>query len=230
MAGKSKLKQFAEVTSFPNVLEAFTFDDGWLNINEEDKVRLKGQWATSFFNNEQPVSLELACGKGEYSLGLARLNPERNYIGMDIKGNRIWKGAREAINQELTNVGFLRSRIEFINDYFDEDEVSEMWIVFPDPFLRCRDENRRLTSRPFLDRYRDLLANQSTLHLKTDSEELFQFTIRSIEQHENFSLDDFDPDIDRSIRSEELAIKTYYELQHIEEGKSIKYIRARFRK
>src|SRR5690606_10420911 len=115
------------------------------------------------------------------ALGLARLYPDRNFIGMDIKGNRIWKGAGEALRHEMSNVGFLRSRIEFVNHYFAEDEVSEIWIIFPDPFLKSRDEQRRLTSEPFLDRYRDLLKDQSVLHLKTDSEVLFEFTQTSID-------------------------------------------------
>lgn len=228
MAGKNKLRQFAEVTSFPNVLEAFDFEDGLLNVSEVEKVHIKGEWASRFFGNNHPLCLELACGKGEYSVGLAELYPQRNYIGMDIKGNRIWKGASEAILHNLDNVGFLRSRIEFINHYFMKEEVSEIWIVFPDPFLRYRDENRRLTSRPFLDRYRDLLASQSALHLKTDSTELFRYTISAIEDHENYTLEEAEDDIDQNPRNEELSIRTHYEKQHMEDGKTIKYIRARF--
>lgn len=230
MAGKNKLKKFAEVTAFPNVLEAFAFEDGLLHLNESEKVRMKGQWGTRFFGSSHPICLELACGKGEYTLGLARLYPDRNYIGMDIKGNRIWKGAGEALRHQLTNVGFLRSRIEFVNHYFAEDEISEIWIIFPDPFLRSRDEQRRLTSEPFLDRYRDLLKDQSVLHLKTDSDALFEFSLSSIDAHENFTLELVKPDIDRLPRTDELAIKTYYEKKHLENGKTIKYIQARFHK
>ncbi len=229
MAGKYKLRQFAEVTSFPNVLEAFDFEDGLLNISRDKQVRMKGAWRDRFFGNDHPLCLELACGKGEYSVGLARLYPHRNFVGVDIKGNRIWKGASEAIHHNLANVGFLRSRIEFINHYFSQEEVSEIWIVFPDPFLRYRDHKRRLTSRPFLDRYRDLLKDQSILHLKTDSEELYRYTLSTIEAHENFTLEIAESDIDQHPRSEELAIRTYYEKQHIGNGKTIKYIRARFR-
>ena len=229
MAGKNKLKKFAEVTSFPNVLEAFAFEDGLLHLNEREKVRMRGQWASRFFGNSHPICLELACGKGEYTLGLAKLYSHRNFIGMDIKGNRIWKGARQAIRNEMANVGFLRSRIEFVNHYFVQGEVSEIWIIFPDPFLKSRDEQRRLTSEPFLDRYRDLLKDQSVLHLKTDSDELFEFTQHSIDMHDNFTLEQVISDIDRQVRSDELAIQTYYEKKHLKNGKTIKYVQARFR-
>ena len=230
MAGKNKLRRFAEITSLPNVLEAFTFDDGLLNINDSEKIRLKGQWGEAFFNNSHPIGLELACGKGEYTLGLGQMYPYRNYIGMDIKGNRIWKGAREAIQTGLNNVGFLRSRIEFINHYFDEDEISEIWIIFPDPFLRLRDVKRRLTSMPFLDRYTRLLIDGALLHLKTDSDELFEFSQKTIHAHPHFSLIEVNEDVDRFGRSDEMAIRTYYEDMHLQEGKSIKYIRAQFNK
>lgn len=230
MAGKNKLKKFAEITSFPNVLEAFTFEDGLLHINDREMVRMKGQWGADFFGNSGPICLELACGKGEYSIGLAKLHPDRNYIGMDIKGNRIWRGARHALENELSNVGFLRSRIEFINHYFAEDEIAEIWIVFPDPFLRARDENRRLTSIPFLDRYGDLLRNGAKLHLKTDSQELFDFTLETIQEHPQFRLESVIPDVDLSERSPELSIQTFYERKHLRDGKSIKYIRAHFEK
>ena len=230
MAGKNKLRKFAEITSLPNVLEAFTFDDGLLNINDLEKVRMKGQWGVSFFKNPHPIGLELACGKGEYTLGLGRMYLDRNYIGMDVKGNRIWKGAREAIHTGLNNVGFLRSRIEFINHYFDEDEISEIWIIFPDPFLRLRDEKRRLTSKPFLDRYTRLLNDGAFLHLKTDTDALFEFSQKTIHAHPHFSLIEVCEDVDRIGRSEEMAIRTYYEEMHLQEGKSIKYICARFNK
>lgn len=230
MAGKGKLKKFAEITSFPNVLEAFTFDDGYLHADADQKIRIKGNWATQFFESNHPLCLELACGKGEYALGLAQLYPDRNFVGVDIKGNRIWKGARRAIRESHDNVGFLRSRIEFINTYFEENEVSEIWIVFPDPFLRTRDANRRLTSGPFLDRYRDLLQDQASVHLKTDSDVLYEYTLESIGQHPHFDIITHNPDIDREIRSEELAIQTFYEKQHLAEGKKIKYIKARFYK
>jgi len=226
MAGKNKLRQFAEVTSFPNVLEAFSFDDGYLHLNEDEKIQMKGLWASEFFGNDHPVCLELACGKGEYTLGLARLYPQCNFVGVDIKGNRIWKGAREALQQQLDNAGFLRSRIEFINEYFNEGEVSDIWIIFPDPFRRKRDDNNRLTSKPFLDRLHILMREGAKLHLKTDSESLFQFSLKSIEVHPHFDLEFFDQDIDRNPRSEELAIKTFYEKKHLAEGKKISYLRA----
>lgn len=228
MAGKGKLRKFAEITSFPNVLEAFTFDDGYLHADEDSKILMKGKWRTEFFKNDRSLCLELACGKGEYALGLGALYPDRNFVGVDIKGNRIWKGARRAIREDMDNIGFLRSRIEFLNVYFAQDEVSEIWIVFPDPFLKTRDTNRRLTSGPFLDRYRDVLQDQALLHLKTDSDELYEYTLESIGQHPNYDIVTHDPDIDCEMRSDELAIRTYYEKQHMEQGKKIKYVQARF--
>lgn len=230
MAGKGKLKKFAEITSFPNVLEAFTFDDGYLHADEDTRIRIKGKWKREFFKNDRSLCLELACGKGEYALGLGALYPDRNFIGVDIKGNRIWKGARRAIREGLDNVGFLRSRIEFINMYFVQDEVSEIWIVFPDPFLKIRDTNRRLTSGPFLDRYRGLLQDQALIHLKTDSDELYEYSLESIGNHPNYDIVTHNPDIDLKERSEELAIRTFYEKQHLEKGKKIKYIQAQFNK
>lgn len=230
MAGKQKLKKFAELTSFPNVLEAFTYDDGYLHANAIEKVLMTGSWASQFFKNDHPLTLELGCGKGEYSTGLAKLYPSQNFIGVDIKGNRLWTGAYYAIDNEIDNVGFLRSKIEFIDSYFEEDEVSGIWIIFPDPFLKSRDMNRRLTSQPFLDKYCKILRNGSHLHLKTDSEELYDFTLKSIAQHENFRVVVENSDIDRSPRSDELAIKTFYEKQHIRDGKKIRYIRCEMEK
>ena len=227
MSAKGKLKKFAAITSFPNVLEAFTFDDGYLHADVNEKVKMQGKWGSQFFGNDHPLCLELCCGKGEYTLGLAELYPERNHIGMDIKGNRIWKGARKAIKNNMNNVGFLRSRIEFIDVYFDKDEVSEIWIIFPDPFLKSRDANRRLTSKPFLDRYLKVMKDGGYLHLKTDSDVLYEYTLNSIDQHENYQIEFHDPDIDHTPRSEEMAIKTYYEKQHLQNQKKIKYIRAR---
>lgn len=230
MAGKRKLKKFADVTSFSNVLEAFTYDEGYLHVSADERIQIKGLWSSRFFKNENPIHLELACGKGEYTLGLADLYPDRNYVGIDIKGNRIWTGAKRALHDEVENVGFLRSRIEFLESYFEEDEASEIWIIFPDPFLKSKDENRRLTSVPFLDRYRKVLKNGSLLHLKTDNEPLYMYTLESIEAHDDFKIEYKNPDIDRSARSEELAIKTYYEKQHLKDGRKIKYIRARLHK
>lgn len=227
MAKKNKLQKFADITAFPNVLEAFTFDDGYLHQSALKKVRYTNEWASRFFGNEGPICLELACGKGEYTLGLSELNPEWNYIGMDIKGNRIWKGARRALEEKKTNVGFLRSRIEFINTYFGEDEISEIWIVFPDPFLKSGDENRRLTSPEFLSRYVPVLKNGGVLHLKTDSDVLYEFTLETIQEHPQFELLTHDDDIDQHPRKDALEIKTFYENQHLKAGKKIKYIQAR---
>lgn len=138
---------------------------------------IKGQWHDVFFKNSNPIVLELGCGKGEYSVGLARVFPEKNFIGMDIKGDRIARGSQQALAEDLTNVAFVRSKIQEIEKFFAEDEISEIWITFPDPRPRNKDIKRRLTSPRFLEMYRNILKNNGTIHLKTDSEPLFDYSL-----------------------------------------------------
>lgn len=223
--GKDKLKRFAEVAEFPNVLEP-TWDDAYNN-----EYPLKGKWAKDFFKNSNPIVLELACGGGEYTVGLAQLHPNKNFMGIDIKGNRIWKGAKIALETGLNNVGFLRTRIDFIENFFTENEISEIWITFPDPQREKNRARKRLTNSMFLGRYRKFLAKDGKLRLKTDSTFLYEFT-KEIVEEENLTIlvDSNDiynklcPSQPESMLTKELAIKTYYEKKWLKEGKLIKYL------
>lgn len=223
--GKDKLKRFAEVAEFPNVLEP-TWDDAYNN-----EYPLKGKWAKDFFKNDNPIVLELACGGGEYTVGLAQLHPDKNFMGIDIKGNRIWKGAKIALETGLNNVGFLRTRIDFIENFFTENEISEIWITFPDPQREKNRARKRLTNSMFLGRYRKFLAKNGKLRLKTDSTFLYEFTKEIIATENLTALVDSNdiynklcPAQPESILTKELAIKTYYEKKWLKEGKLIKYL------
>ncbi|GAA5221805.1 tRNA (guanosine(46)-N7)-methyltransferase TrmB [Membranihabitans marinus] len=222
--GKNKLRKFSEITLFNNVFEAFDLFDGQVYRNNDDKWKPKGRWNLDYFKNDNPIVLELACGKGDYTLALAKENPDHNFIGVDIKGNRIWEGATSALDQELNNVAFLRTRIEFIQNYFQEGEVSQCWITFPDPFLRNSDANRRLTSPAFLNRYSQILVNGGKVHLKTDDDTLYKYTLESFEEHVNYELDTDIPDVYALEKRSVLDIQTYYEKMHLANGKTIKYV------
>jgi tRNA (guanine-N7-)-methyltransferase len=227
MSKRSKLEKFAENLHFPNVFENLSFHEPRLYKSQLETVDHKGRWARDYFKNEYPITLELACGGGEYCLGLAGLFPERNYIGVDIKGARIWKGARKAISQNQHRVAFVRTRIELLPHFFDRNEIQEIWITFPDPFLRKSKSNRRLTSPFYLNTYKSYLQPGSLLHLKTDDETLYAFSMESLEADPDFRIQVSDADIYHSgLEIPELELKTYYEFQHLAAGKSIKYIRA----
>jgi tRNA (guanine-N7-)-methyltransferase len=189
-------------------------------------VQLKGHWCERHFNNSNPLTLELACGRGEYTVGLAERFPGRNFVGVDIKGARIWKGAKAALEMGLPNAAFLRTRIEMIGQFFEAGEVDEIWITFPDPFLQNSKANRRLTSQPFLDRYRGILKKGGLVHLKTDEGALYDFSLLTLSQQEVFALEYSDSDIyAKPLPLPELELKTYYERQHLAQGKTIKYLR-----
>jgi tRNA (guanine-N7-)-methyltransferase len=229
MSGRNKLQKFAEVLAMPNVYENFDAKNPALTKSEGENIDLKGQWAKKHFGNNFPITLELACGRGEYSLALAESFPERNFIGVDIKGARIWKGARIALEKKLENVAFLRTRIEQIEYFFGAEEVDEIWITFPDPFLRKSKANRRLTSLSFLDRYQSFLKPGALIHLKTDNGLLYEFSLESLESHARYQILYRNDNIyNQKLYTPELAYKTYYEKQHLANGLSIKYIQARF--
>jgi tRNA (guanine-N7-)-methyltransferase len=223
--GKDKLKRFAAVATYNNVLEP-TWEE---SMNQE--YYLKGKWAKDFFKNDNPIVLELACGGGEYTVGLARIHPDKNFLGIDIKGNRIWKGATIAIEDGLNNVGFLRTRIDFIENFFSENEVSEIWITFPDPQKQSNRARKRLTHTMFLDRYRKFLQSSGVVRLKTDSTFLYEFT-QTVIKDNNFSVNVDTADVYgqllppqlESLLAKELDIKTFYERKWLEEGKLIKYL------
>lgn len=206
--GQKKLQRFEEIRSFPNVL-----------IYPEN---ISGQWMHHFGNNHA-VTLELACGKGEYTIGLSKLFPHKNFIGVDIKGNRIWKGAKAALDEKLTNVAFLRIQIDKLDQYFDRGEVEEIWITFPDPFLRASRAKKRLTHSRFLHIYQRVLIPKGKINLKTDSPELYAFTKEMIEENHCRLLKDIS-DVYARQTDELLHIQTFYEKQHLQKGRIIRYL------
>lgn len=207
--GQKKLIRFEELKSFPNVLQ---YPQG-----------MQGQWH-SFFRNDHPILLELACGKGEYALGLGRMYPEKNFIGVDIKGNRIWRGARTALEEGLGNVAFLRSQIDKITDYFDRDEIADIWITFPDPQLRLSKIRKRLTHPKFLRLYQQVMRKNGNIYLKTDSPELYSFTKETIRLFDLPVLCDYDDIYSQPDLPAELMIKTHYERLDIAQSKKVHYL------
>lgn len=184
---------------------------------------MAGNWK-GFFNNENPITLELACGKGEYAVGLGELYPRRNFIGIDLKGNRIWVGAKKAIQKELKNVAFLRTQIDQIGEYFIENEVAEIWITFPDPQLRGSKAKKRLTHPKFLRLYAQFLKPGSMIHLKTDSPDLYSFTKLVIRNYECQLHEDYDDINDMELLPNELIIKTHYEGLDIAKSNRVHYL------
>lgn len=229
MSRRNKLEKFAELLTFPNVYQNYDPKAPCLRYVKGEIVERKGHWGQSHFQNNAKLTLELACGGGEYTLALAQEYPDRNYIGVDIKGNRIWKGARKALRLDLKNVVFLRTRIEQIELFFAPQEVDEIWITFPDPFLKKSKSNRRLTSSAFLDRYRLILAHSGLIHLKTDSPELYEFTLETLAERKDYILEQSQSDIYAGdLLIPELAFRTFYEEMHLAEGRTIKYVRFRY--
>jgi tRNA (guanine-N7-)-methyltransferase len=212
--GQKKLKRFAEIKTFANVLEK---PEG-----------MQGKWSV-FFKNNNPLVLELACGRGEYTVGLSRLYADKNFLGVDIKGNRIYIGAKKCLDEKLTNGAFLRTQIEMLPLYFDKAEVDEIWITFPDPQLRTAHAKKRLTHPRFLRLYQQLLKPDGIIHLKTDSPKLYAFTKRVIELYGLTKLDDCD-DVYNNSDKEELKIKTHYEGLDIAQSNKIFYLQFRLPK
>ncbi len=226
MGKKNKLKKFSEVLTYPNVYQNFDPKYPRLVIGENTEVDLKGKWTEQHFKNNHPLTLELACGRGEYTVALAKAYPEQNFIGIDVKGARIWQGASQALEQNLSNAAFLRTRIEQINLFVGADEVDEIWITFPDPFLRESKDRKRLTSSRFLDLYKKIIKKGGILHLKTDSPVLYDFTLETLGQYDGARILYNNNDIYSSpLAFPELEFKTYYERAHLEAAKTIKYIR-----
>jgi tRNA (guanine-N7-)-methyltransferase len=214
-----KLQKFADVASFPNCVSLPFSDLG-------NPFHLKGAWRSKHFGNSKPIVVELGCGKGEYTTGLARMHPEKNFIGVDVKGNRIWTGAKFAIEEGLSNVAFLRTRIDFITHCFGPSEVSEIWITFPDPQPQKPRARKRLTHPLFLERYRSFLTAGGKIHLKTDSTGLYEFTLEVI-RDENLKLLFQTADLYSECppeRRELVEIRTYYENLFHSKGKLIKYV------
>ena len=226
MGRKNKLRKFAEVLAFPNVYECYNVQQPALVGAGMEPVDLKGRWNEQHFKNDRPITLELACGGGEYTVGLARLFPERNFIGVDVKGNRIHTGAKAALAEGLHNAAFLRTRIEVIDHFFAPGEVAEIWITFCDPFPRKGDVNRRLTADNFHRRYRHFLRPGGLVHLKHDDPDFVQFTNDTIAADPQCQLLYLNPDIYAGpLPLPELSIQTLYEAKHLAKGKTIKYLR-----
>ena len=207
--GQKKLQRFAELLTFPNVLQ-FPKD-------------MAGKWK-EYFKNDHPITLELACGKGEYAVGLGQLYPEKNFVGIDLKGNRIWVGAKKAIQQNLHNVAFLRTQIDQITEYFDTNEVAEIWITFPDPQLRMSKAKKRLTHPKFLRLYQKFLQPGGIINLKTDSPDLFNFTLQVITLYGCIIHEKVDNVYQTPGLNESLKIKTHYESLDIAGSQRIHYI------
>ncbi len=225
MSKRNKLGKFSDILSFPNVYENFDIENDELLGENGKPVFLKGKWQDLHFQNANDIVLELACGRGEYTLGLSKLFPELNFIGVDIKGARIWKGAKQAIEDDLKNAAFLRTRIEMITRFLDKDEVSKIWITFPDPFIRKSKANRRLTSPNFINAYRKFLKPGGTVNLKTDAPSLYEYTLEVIEADPAIKLIYHSDDIYADkLYTPELELKTYYERMHLQANKTIKFI------
>ncbi len=207
--GQKKLIRFQEIESFSNVLQ-YPKD-------------MQGRWK-DHFNNDHPITLELACGKGEYAVGMGRLYPEQNFIGIDVKGNRIWRGAKTAISEGLNNVAFVRSKIDKVADYFAKGEVAAIWITFPDPQLRFSKMKKRLTHPRFLREYRQFLLPGGLVHLKTDSPDLYNFTKAVINLFALDLLCDYEDVYKQPDLSEDLKIKTHYEGLDIAKSNCIHYL------
>lgn len=224
MSKRNKLQKFAEIYSYPHVFENFNPKNPQLVGEHGTAVSLKGKWADDFFQNTYPITLELACGKGDYTIGLARRYTNRNFIGVDIKGARIWRGATTALEEKMNNVAFVRTRIEQLDCFFAPNEIAEIWITFPDPFLNK--ESRRLTANHFLQKYHPLLEEKGLIHLKTDSDDLYEYSLSMFKKVENYELIDQNDDIYNSeLYTPELEIKTFYEWKHLKAEKKIKYLR-----
>nr|WP_221270921.1 tRNA (guanosine(46)-N7)-methyltransferase TrmB [Pedobacter sp. AK017] len=216
IVGKDKLRKFAEIDTFPNV---YQLDEG---------KELKGKWAAQHFKNDHPVVLELACGKGEYAVSLAKMFPKKNFIGVDLKGNRIWRGARTGVDEGITNLAFLRIQIEDIVDFFGENEVDEIWITFPDPQPQDSREKKRLTFPGFLDRYRMFLKPGGKINLKTDNDGLYLYTVEKVEELGLKCHKKTDQLYKSELYDDVLSIKTHYERIYLKHDKNINYIQFSF--
>jgi len=218
--GKNKLKKFAEINSFSNVIQPQP-------DHTITRFDYRGRWNETFFRNSHPIVLEIGCGKGEYTVGLARAFPEKNFIGIDIKGDRIWKGARDALDQGLHNAAFLRIQAQNINAFFGRDEVAGIWLTFPDPQPRKSREKKRLSSPWFLKKYREILAPGGPIHLKTDNRGLFEYTLAVIaEEGHLLACHTVDLYADEHISEPFVkVIRTYYEKKFLDEGRAIHYLK-----
>jgi len=216
--GKKKLSRFKELESLERVIQP-PFEE----VFGKD-YHLKGKWCGEIFGNDHPLILELGCGKGEYTVSLARRNPHNNYMGLDIKGARIWTGAKSAHNEGLTNVAFLRTRIDFINSFFAPGEIDQIWITFPDPQSKRARHKKRLSGAQFLNRYRAFLKDEGRIHMKTDNLQLYTDTLELV-RYNDLPLEQHSEDLyGEGWNNEAVSIQTYYEKGFLSEGMKIKYL------
>ncbi|MFN6377694.1 MAG: tRNA (guanosine(46)-N7)-methyltransferase TrmB [Flavobacteriales bacterium] len=226
--GKDKLKKWAENETFPNVHQPPLHD-----VIKHGLTYMKGEWREKVFHNENPIVLELGCGKGEYTVGLARRFPEKNFIGIDVKGHRFHKGAKEAIQENLPNVAFLRTRIEFIEAYFGTNEVDEIWLTFSDPQPLDYEGNRRITSPWYLEKYRKFLKRGALLHIKHDNPGVYEKALQELPAAgctlETHSFDVYGEYYHQQTPEMQdiLNIRTFYEQMWMKENRIIKYVRVR---
>tara|TARA_B110000305_G_scaffold222013_1_gene265274 strand:- start:611 stop:1285 length:675 start_codon:yes stop_codon:yes gene_type:complete len=223
LGSKNKLKRFKENETFSNVIQP-TREEVLNNT-----LMLKGNWNRNFFKNQNPIVLELGCGKGEYSVNLATMFPEKNFLGIDIKGARFWRGAKTALVEKINNVGFLRTQIELVDCIFDENEVDEIWITFPDPQIKYKRTKHRMTNPDFLNKYKKILKPNGMVHLKTDSEYMHGYTLGLL-QGLGLTIEYAHHDVYGTTNApkEVTDIQTYYESQYLAINKKITYMRFNF--
>lgn len=223
MGSKNKLKRFIENESFDNVIQPSR--DDLIKFN----FVFRGKWKKKVFKNSNPIVLELGCGKGEYTVNLAKLNPNKNYIGIDIKGARFWRGAKTAIEEKLENVFFLRTQIELLDFIFEKNEIDEIWLTFPDPQIKFQRRKHRLTNTKFLSIYKNILNDSGIIHLKTDSEFLHGYTLGKLEEMSiNPIVSNHDIYKNSNAPVEATQIQTHYEKIYLNEGKKITYLNFKF--
>ena len=223
MGSKNKLKRFIENESFDNVIQPSR--DDLIKFN----FVFRGKWKKKVFKNSNPIVLELGCGKGEYTINLAKLNPNKNYIGIDIKGARFWRGAKTATEEKLENVFFLRTQIELLDFIFEKNEIDEIWLTFPDPQIKFQRRKHRLTNTKFLSIYKNILNDSGIIHLKTDSEFLHGYTLGKLEEMSiNPIVSNHDIYKNSNAPVEAIQIQTHYEKIYLNEGKKITYLNFKF--
>lgn len=224
MGSKNKLRRFRENEQFDNVVQPSREE------LTQNNYPLKGKWRSDFFKNNNPIVLELGCGKGEYSVALAQAYPEKNFIGVDIKGARFWRGAKTGMEENITNLGFIRTQIELVDHIFAENEIDEIWITFPDPQIKYKRTKHRLTNSEFLQKYKYILKPDGIVNLKTDSEFMHGYTLGLLhgEGHEILQANH---DVYKNVYSpkEVTGIQTFYEKQYLDQGKPITYIQFKIK-
>ncbi|MDN5205550.1 tRNA (guanosine(46)-N7)-methyltransferase TrmB [Fulvivirgaceae bacterium BMA10] len=216
---RGKLKRFKEIAERPNVICP----------EKEVYEKMRGNWQKEHFKNDHDIVLEIGCGRGEYTVGLAQVFPDRNFIGIDIKGDRIWVGSTRAMSLELKNAAFLRTQVQFLPKFFDGEEVKEIWITFPDPRPKDRDEKRRLTNSKYFDLYKSVLQKQGWVHFKTDNTDLFNYTLGVLKTRKDVKNLEFTHDLYSSpFNNDHFGIKTKYEEKFHAMGENIKYLKFQF--